>query len=328
MAKLLRLLFLVILGFYCNDLESSLSQDVVDTLHTAKIRFQQRWHDFGGETRAFSPWTADWKEEELQDRWQQIVDERWSVYLADPEDISRRNICGKWQEAYRTVENQKSWHSRFPSSIAPAYNLAVPDYNANIVHFNGLCFIAMEGPSEKNVDAFFRLIDRYQMTDLVRLVPEVDQNRENSIPYWEGKINIHPKTCRSTIEIGEREIHYVFTDRWDNDQGIEPNRLCALICAVRETPATEKKIIGVHCRAGVGRTGTYIAAYVLAQDIDRQIANGISIDDLVINIDRTVWQLSLQRPFAVTHFSQYLTLYRFVNDYLKIKLCSNKKKRR
>ena len=75
------------------------------------------------------------------------------------------------------------------------------------------------------------------------------------------------------------------------------------------------QMVGVHCRAGVGRTGLFLAAYALIRDIDQQIANGARVDDVRVSVDKVVWELSLQRTFMVTHFSQYTALYQLVNSY-------------
>ena len=174
----------------------------------------------------------------------------------------------------------------------------------------------MEAPGKENLNAFYSLLTRFKVTDLIRLTPAVYETRENSYPYWEGHINIHPKTARLTIELDGREMHYFCTDLWEDHQGIEPKRLIALVKAVMANGGPEQ-MIGVHCRAGVGRTGTFLAAYELIRDIDEQIARGVPIDNVQISVDKVVWILSLQRPFMVARFPQYVSLYRLVTTYME-----------
>ena len=175
----------------------------------------------------------------------------------------------------------------------------------------------MEAPSSKNLAAFFKVLNDYKATDLVRLTPKIANGRENSVPYWEGRTDIHSISGRPAIEISGREVNYFPTDRWQDHQGIKPAKLLALIKAVKNsTSGTEPKMIAIHCRAGVGRTGTFIAAYTLINDIDQQIAQGVDVAHLEISIDKIIWELSLQRAFTVTHFPQYLSLYELVDYYI------------
>lgn len=288
-----------------------------DKLHDAEVGFTQHWDDFGGNTKDFPLWTPDWKEENLKVKFDQMIADRWSTYFVNAEDFGKEGAWGQWREEYQIPENWESWYSRYPAPGLPTYNLASPDYNASIVILQGIHFLAMEAPCEKNVNVFFQVLDDYKVTDLVRLTQVYEKGRENCFPYWEGRMDIHSVSGRPTLKIASHEMNYFPTDCWENHQGIEPKKLLALVKAVRSTSATDQKIIGVHCRAGAGRTGTFIAAYVLIREIDMQIANGVDVDQLEVNIDKVIWKLSLQRPFAVTHFPQYLALYQLVDHYIK-----------
>ncbi len=286
-----------------------------ETFANAEKGFQVRWQEFQ-EGRQFPLWTPNWKEEELKGRFDQMESERWQVYFTNPEDCQKPNAIGIYKPSYESPNTFPSWGSRYPYSGSFNYNHASDRYNASLITLHGKQFIALEGPTQENVPAFLHVLDQYQVTDLVRLTPATYKNRENSTPYWEGHINIHPKNGRTTLELNGKEINYFFTDSWINHNGIEPERLIALVKAVMGQE-TEKQIIAVHCRAGVGRTGTFLAAYTLIRDIDQQIAGGIAPDHIQVSIDKIVWEICLQRPFMVTHFAQYKTLYELVNRYIE-----------
>lgn len=77
--------------------------------------------------------------------------------------------------------------------------------------------------------------------------------------------------------------------------------------------------MAVSCRAGAGRTGTFIASYLIIDKIDEQLNKGVSPDNIDLDIDKIVWEISVQRPFAITHKDQYKTLYRLADRYIENK---------
>jgi protein tyrosine phosphatase len=131
-------------------------------------------------------------------------------------------------------------------------------------------------------------------------------------------MNVRKGNGRPTIEIAGREMNYFFTDRWEDHEEGDPERLIALVKAVMGNER-ESQMVAVHCRAGVGRTGTFLAAYALIFDIDEQVSRGVCIDEIEVSVDKVIWQLSLQRPFMVAQFSQYRTLYELVDRYVSMR---------
>ena len=252
------------------------------------------------------------------------MQERWSVFFVNPQDFDANNpynkeTFGRWKESFQTLENRQSWFFHLPFSLAPTYSLASQNYSASIISLNNVHFIAMEGPNEKNLDAFYQVLDGYSVTDLLRLTAATEKDRIKSYPYpyWEGQINIHPVSGRVAIEVQNRSIHYFPMDLWKNHQGLEPKKLLALINAVKDSKlAAPPKIIAVHCSAGAGRTGTFIAVYLLVDEINGQIDSGLPYENLDFSIDKIIWQISLQRPFMATHFPQYRALYELANHYI------------
>lgn len=292
---------------------------VARNFERAEREFEKRWLDFGGDTQHFSLWTSTWDEEVLKARFEQLSEERWKVYFLDPQGRHNTNWIGLHKDLYKVPTNRECWHSRYVYSGSFAYNLADPCYNASLITLQGHHFLAMEAPSSGNLEIFFRVLKEYSVTDLVRLTPAIENERENSVPYWEGRTHIDSKTGRPTLMLEGREIRYYPTDLWKDHCGVETLRLLALVHSVRKAPFDEPPVVAVHCRAGIGRTGTFLAAYALSLEIDAELAIGIPLDQIKVSIDKVVWELALQRPFAITHFSQYLTLYKFVSFYLESK---------
>jgi hypothetical protein len=309
-----KLFFALMLPFFWN-LHGNVPPDAgKSNCIEAKEPFLQHWHEFGGDATQFSLWSPDLSEEELKARFDQIHQQRWSVYFVNPEDCQKPNGVGRYKKNFEPHENWAQWGSRYSYPGTFAYNAATGSYNASIIFLNGKFFIAMEAPTEHNLASFCQVLSRYQITDLVRLTPARYGDKENSFPYWEGRLNIHPQTGQLTIELDGREMNYYATDCWNDHEGFETSRLISLVKFIMSRQ-TKDKVIGVHCRAGVGRTGTFIAAYALIQEIDEQIAQGMRIDDLQISIDKVVWELSLQRPFMIAHFPQYKALHQLVSAY-------------
>lgn len=285
-----------------------------NTICDAEKGFLTRWEIFFSE-QEFPLWKPAGTSEDLQRRFKQFEKKRWEFYFLNAKDAQEQGIEGIYRPELQTPSNYKSFGSRYRYPGSFNYNLASTQYNASIITLNGKAFIAMEAPTNENFKTFCQVLDQYQVTDLVRLTPAQGDHRENSIPYWEGHlgINLNGKT---TISIAGREMNYYATDLWKDHEGIEPKSLIAIVQSVKSQESASS-MIAVHCRAGIGRTGTFIAAYELMREIDQQIASGKDIDHLEISIDQIIWELSLQRPFMVTKFSQYESLYRLVSDYVR-----------
>ena len=81
------------------------------------------------------------------------------------------------------------------------------------------------------------------------------------------------------------------------------------------------KLIGnspicVHCSAGVGRTGTFIALYNLYRDILIQIRNE-NKKSITFSLMNLVRKLKEMRLHLVENFKQYELIYEFISKLLK-----------
>ena len=77
-----------------------------------------------------------------------------------------------------------------------------------------------------------------------------------------------------------------------------------------------KHPIVVHCSAGVGRTGTFIALYNLYKDILFQI-NDKNVKKISFSLMNLVRKLKEMRLYLVENDMQYKMIYQFISKFLK-----------
>lgn len=109
--------------------------------------------------------------------------------------------------------------------------------------------------------------------------------------------------------------------------------LSSLLSALKDRGQQRNGVCGpavVHCSAGVGRAGTFIASHITLQKLDQFIAttslpcnnsSPTAIHTLfnhpVVTIKETVFKLRRQRSGIVQTIDQYIFIYRVVADYVQ-----------
>ncbi len=166
---------------------------------------------------------------------------------------------------------EKGYYKR-PHLIAFHYNQTDGSYNSSTIVLNGQHFLAMEAPSTpKLTDNFFKLLQNFQVTQLVRLTPEQEKDIPKSIPYWNNRVSKDVKTGALTLnapQIGTDKtypIHYYVIENWFDNRGISPEILLNIIQDIRKHYDPKAGLLACHCSGGVGRTGTFLAAFLLIQ---------------------------------------------------------------
>lgn len=251
--------------------------------------------------------------DELKKRFDEMTEYRWKIYFKNPQDIHKPGAIGVFNEEYKPIENWDKLKSRFAYPTGLAYNVAHKNYNAGILIADAEnIFLAIEAPSSKNIDNFYEMISEYDVESLVRL-NSFSEYDEDFYPYWE-KYKLEESSEK--LKIGDNIMDY-YEYNWAHKQDANVKDIAEIVENVLSL--RKGKIMAVSCRAGAGRTGTYICSYLILNEIKKQIDRGVSIDDISLNIDKIVWEMSVQRPFAVTHFPQYEMLYRLA-DYKLTKL--------
>lgn len=306
----------------------ALSHTTIDNnFKKADIGFKKRWKKFAA-GKKFAKYAPNFDEETLYNQFNNIKINRQAAYYENPQQQPQRsNAAFERSQILMTNGFYKNLHH-----IAFDYNTSHPSYNSSNITLNGYRFLALEGPQKpSHVNNFLRLLVNYDVKQLVRVTNDYDQNEFKSENYWHNSIKLNSAeqqtinfklTDEDPSQTSLYEILYYGTDEWLDYSGIPPQQLLNIVERVRKD-YIPGEIIAIHCSAGVGRTGTFIAAFILLADIDRQLAKGVAVNNINISIEEIVYKLSLQRAYAISEPQQYVNLHQLVQLYLSQKQLTN-----
>ncbi len=323
------LIYVIILTIsWIPNLNASLAEPVLSLpslpAQYLEKRFQQIQQGF--EQRAilflkglpFQPWRANKSRQEILKEFHQVNEWRFHTWYVNPK---AKFLIARTDFMIAQDLLEKGFY-RKPALIAFEYNQTDGSYNSSTIVLNGFKFLALEAPTASTLRNFFLLLQNYRVTQLVRLTAAEENDSEKSYTYWTDKLKLEPKTNSLYLNVPQQynaspyPIHYYATESWLDNQGIGPQQLLALIQKVRQQ-YDPKGLIACHSSNGIGRAGTFVAGFLLLNEIDKQIAAGISKDALDISIEKIVMQLSLQRSHFVRTPEQYIALYRLVDLYVQ-----------
>nr|XP_014343789.1 PREDICTED: receptor-type tyrosine-protein phosphatase epsilon [Latimeria chalumnae] len=192
-------------------------------------------------------------------------------------------------------------------------------------------FIATQGPLPHTVEDFWRMVWEWKSHTIVMLTELQEREQEKCFQYWpsEGSvtfgeytieikndslcdaISVRDFTLTHNLEKQVRLFRQFHFHGWP-EIGIpsEGKGMIDLIAAVqKQQQQSGNHPIIVHCSAGAGRTGTFIA---LSNILERVKAEGL------LDVFQTVKSLRMQRPHMVQTLEQYEFCYRVVQDFVDI----------
>ncbi|KAK3563244.1 hypothetical protein QTP86_019356 [Hemibagrus guttatus] len=192
-------------------------------------------------------------------------------------------------------------------------------------------FIATQGPLAHTVQDFWRMVWEWKCHSIVMLTELKEREQEKCVRYWPadgnisfGDYNVELKrdTLYETFSLRDllltfssekqsRLVRHFHFHGWP-EIGIpsDGKGMIDLIAAVqKQQQQSGNHPIVVHCSAGAGRTGTFIA---LSNILERVKAEGL------LDVFQTVKSLRTQRPHMVQTVEQYDFCYKVVQDFVDI----------
>ncbi|XP_044530857.1 receptor-type tyrosine-protein phosphatase V-like [Gracilinanus agilis] len=190
-------------------------------------------------------------------------------------------------------------------------------------------FIATQGPLKKTLEDFWRLVWEQKVHTIVMLTVGMENGRVLCEHYWpldsapvtHGQITIHLLAEETGEDWTSREFQVQHgpqqQERWIQqlqftawpDHGVPeaPSSLVAFAELVQERVQASQGTAPtlVHCSAGVGRTGTFVALARLLQQLQ---------EEQVVDVFNTVYALRMHRPLMIQTPAQYIFLHSCLLD--------------
>ncbi|XP_066480776.1 receptor-type tyrosine-protein phosphatase V-like [Tiliqua scincoides] len=188
-------------------------------------------------------------------------------------------------------------------------------------------FIVTQGPLKKTLDDFWRLVWEQHICTIVMLTVGMENGRVLCEYYWpsdnspisSGQISIHLlaqnfvdewatrefKLQHEALNMERRVIHLHYTAWPDHGIPESTTSLMTFLELVRAhmQGAKESGPTLIHCSAGVGRSGTFIALDRLLQQLKHE---------KVVDVFSTIYSLRMSRHVMIQTLGQYIFLHKCI----------------
>ncbi len=199
--------------------------------------------------------------------------------------------------------------------------------NATFVHTDRWKFITTSYPAADHLTNFWKLVLKFNPGIIVSLSMEGENLYNIKHEDEKERLSVQRETiCSLTTDTllneiaclyqgQEKSFKQIHFKNWIDGNRIEPRELHALVVQVVIYGGKETMPL-IHCRAGVGRTGTFCAALELYKRYNEHRQRGHAKKEFKPDIYSLVLQMGLQRYLMVHTPLQYALLYHYV-DFLK-----------
>ncbi|TMS05075.1 Tyrosine-protein phosphatase non-receptor type 5 [Larimichthys crocea] len=247
--------------------------------------------------------------------------------FVDPKEYNYPGLVRK--NRYKTILPNP--HSRVILKSLDEDDFLITYINANYLKGYGdeeCAYIATQGPTVNTVGDFWRMVWQ-ERSPIIVMITNLEEKNEKCAEYWpedtvthEGiKITVVTVTQEDdyslrvfTLKCGEEERslrQYWYTSWPDQKTPDKAPPLLELVQEVErareEAPPSTGPII-VHCSAGIGRTGCFIATSILCKQLRTEG---------VVDILRTTCQLRLDRGGMIQTCEQYQFVHHVLSLYEK-----------
>lgn len=267
---------------------------------------------------------------------------------ADLRDPSRSQIVRAWyykaQNRYFDVQGADQWLFRLndPHGMLDfeAWKTQVQDWDelGDCPYINASCMgsfhgdIITQGPLMTTKAAFWKMVWLARLPVIVMLTPFIESNIQKCDEYFHKRIG-KEVSCGKQFQISvrlieeiehkgfivrkcilkhgneERLVEQVHCSDWTDHQAYAIKRLCGLIKYVAHV--VDGKSLTAHCSAGVGRTGTFYACYLIY--LFWKLKGG----SIQVNVYELVKLLRSFRPDLVQRPPQYGVIFDFIDELNK-----------
>ncbi|XP_067678441.1 receptor-type tyrosine-protein phosphatase T-like [Haliotis asinina] len=205
------------------------------------------------------------------------------------------------------------------------------DYiNASYIdgYSNPKVYIAAQGPHTKPLTDFWRLIWEKNCTRIVMLTNLVEMGKTKCAAYWPDKNDLTVGDFRIAVISSSERAHWVVRElqvtekktrtcrcfhhfhfiTWPDHWILEETSLAEFLWLVRTAANTHDGPLLLHCSAGIGRTGTYIAVDYL---LDQALAHD------KVDVFACVSKMRDQRKGMIQTKEQYSCVYLTLQEALE-----------
>ncbi|MBS0629004.1 MAG: tyrosine-protein phosphatase [Verrucomicrobia bacterium] len=135
-------------------------------------------------------------------------------------------------------------------------------FNANWVLKNRA--IACQGPLGNEKEEFWKMVAHGEVETIVMLTNPMEGYREKCTEYWKSRRYTERKIFENgteaiverKIQVNSKTIVQYHLQNWPDHSTVSPETLAELVKLVSDREGN----LLVHCSAGIGRTGTFLAA--------------------------------------------------------------------
>ncbi|XP_035251692.1 tyrosine-protein phosphatase non-receptor type 5-like [Anguilla anguilla] len=247
--------------------------------------------------------------------------------FVDPKEYSFPGVVRK--NRYKTI--LPNTHSRVCLETTDPDDFLSTYINANYIRGYGgqeKAYIATQGPTVNTVSDFWRMVWQ-ESSPIIVMITNVEEKNEKCTEYWPEDTALHEGvrvTVRQVIQADDyslrifslqcegeqRSLRQYWYTSWPDQK--TPDKAPPLLELVQEVEEARQQAppgsgpVIVHCSAGIGRTGCFIATTLLCQ----QLRN-----EGVVDILRTTCQLRLDRGGMIQTAEQYQFVHHVLSLYEK-----------